>query len=441
MRVAIVGAGPTGLFTATVLARRGHRVTLVDRDPGPAADGSWARRGVMQFHHPHGIRQPIVDVLGTDLPDVGEALVAAGAEPILVQGHPGGLKSRRITFERVLRSAAVAEPGVTTVVGHADEVLSDRGRACGVRIDGAVLDADLVINATGRSGRLADALRAPETSGDCGISYVSRQYQLLPGAEPGPASSPVGLISRFAGYIAVVFVQDNGTMSASLTRCDTDEELAGWRFPEVYEAVARIVPGLAEWTDPGRSRPITRVLPGVHLRNTYRGQLDERGRVALPGLIHLGDVVCTTNPTAGRGIATSLSQASSLTGLLAEHPDDVRAATLAFDDYCTTSIKPWFDDHQASDPDAVRLLAGQDLDLSRPLTSVHITAAADADPELKPLVGPYLGMNALPSSLAAAEPGARRVYEGGWRPELLPGPTRDDLVDLISRTEYAATPG
>ena len=39
MRVAIIGAGPTGLFLGAALARRGHRVTAVDRDPGPAADG------------------------------------------------------------------------------------------------------------------------------------------------------------------------------------------------------------------------------------------------------------------------------------------------------------------------------------------------------------------------------------------------------------------
>jgi hypothetical protein len=50
MRVVVIGAGPTGLFTAMALASRGHEVTVVDRDPGPCSDGSWSRRGVMQFH-------------------------------------------------------------------------------------------------------------------------------------------------------------------------------------------------------------------------------------------------------------------------------------------------------------------------------------------------------------------------------------------------------
>lgn len=47
MHTAIVGAAPTGIFTAIALARRGHEVTAIDRDPGPDGDGSWNRRGVM----------------------------------------------------------------------------------------------------------------------------------------------------------------------------------------------------------------------------------------------------------------------------------------------------------------------------------------------------------------------------------------------------------
>jgi 2-polyprenyl-6-methoxyphenol hydroxylase-like FAD-dependent oxidoreductase len=44
MHAAIVGAGPTGLFAAIALARRGHTVTVVDRDPGPVPDATWQRR-------------------------------------------------------------------------------------------------------------------------------------------------------------------------------------------------------------------------------------------------------------------------------------------------------------------------------------------------------------------------------------------------------------
>jgi 2-polyprenyl-6-methoxyphenol hydroxylase-like FAD-dependent oxidoreductase len=437
MQVSIVGAGPTGLFTAIALARRGHRVTVVDRDRGPAPDGSWERRGVMQFHHPHGLRKQIVDVLDAEMPEVKARLVAAGAAETILPAEGDrparvlGMQCRRSTFERVLRASAVAEPGVTLMPGHADGVLRERGRAAGLRVDGEELPADLVLNASGRSGRIGDDLRAPEEGSDCGLSYVSRQYALLDGAEHGPVNSPVGLVTRFHGYLAGVFLQDNRTVSTLVARPSTDRPLADLRFEDAFEAAARAIPGLAEWTAPERTVPITSVLPGGHLRNTYRGQFDEHGRIALPGLVHVGDVVCTTNPTAGRGMATSLLQAQRLVALLGEHADVVDVTT-AFDAWCLEWIRPWFTDHLAWDADEVRQWAGEDIDLSRPLTSGHIVAAAEVDRSLMRVVGRYLGMEVLPAALAEVEPQARAIYAGGWRPAVPPGPTRDDLVDLIS---------
>ncbi|MDT5002570.1 MAG: hypothetical protein QOK12_4675 [Mycobacterium sp.] len=72
MRAIIVGAGPTGLFTAMALASRSHDVVLVDRDPGPPASGTWQRKGVMQFHHAHTLRGPVVEALRAEMPDVLE---------------------------------------------------------------------------------------------------------------------------------------------------------------------------------------------------------------------------------------------------------------------------------------------------------------------------------------------------------------------------------
>ena len=80
MRTVIVGAGPTGLFTAIALARRGREVVVVDRDSGPPAHGMWQRKGVMQFHHAHTFRGPVVEALQAEMPDVLDDLTAAGAE-------------------------------------------------------------------------------------------------------------------------------------------------------------------------------------------------------------------------------------------------------------------------------------------------------------------------------------------------------------------------
>lgn len=56
--IIVIGAGPTGLATAALLAARGHQVTVLERDPaGPPATGkeaweSWERPGVSQLRLP-----------------------------------------------------------------------------------------------------------------------------------------------------------------------------------------------------------------------------------------------------------------------------------------------------------------------------------------------------------------------------------------------------
>src|SRR5215469_10390609 len=82
MRVAVIGLGPAGLLMGAGLARRGHHVVAVERDPGPAADGSWPRRGVMQFHHAHAFRDPVKQVLAHEVPAAVDRWLAAGAEPV-----------------------------------------------------------------------------------------------------------------------------------------------------------------------------------------------------------------------------------------------------------------------------------------------------------------------------------------------------------------------
>jgi flavin-dependent dehydrogenase len=443
MRVAIIGAGPTGLYTAVALARRGHDVSVVDRDPGPSGNGWWPRSGVMQFHHPHAFRLQVVEALQAELPEAWDALLAAGAVPVYAPGQPGlviGIRCRRAVFETVLRSQAVAEPAVTLVSAQADAVVHERGRVTGVRIRDRMLPADLVLDTSGRAGRLSRSVRAAEPeSGDCGLSYVSRQYRLRPGASEGPTNAPPGLVTAYPGYLAIVFPHDNRTFSALIAHASTTRDLAGLRTVVAYEAAARAIPPLAIWTDPHRSRPITPVLRGGHLYNSYRGQRDDASHIAWPGLIALGDSVCTTNPSLGRGIATSLLQARQLLALLDEPKHDVASVALAFDAWCEEHIKPWFADHVYIDADVQRRWAGGDVDLSRRLPSDLIVAAAEADPELNRTIVPYFMMRALPSSLGAIEPRVRDLYAGGWRPAVPEGPSRGDLAEIVARTAGEAT--
>src|SRR6478609_1968175 len=159
MHVVIVGSGPVGTVAALLLARRGDRVTLVDRDPGPSVN-SWERKGVMQFHQPHGFRAGFRAILLEHLPDVYRALIEAGS----VVDQPDdperrtGMAVRRPVLERTLWNIADREPGVTRVTGNVDAVRVESGRVVGVGIGRWTVAADLVIDAEGRGRRFGGEL-------------------------------------------------------------------------------------------------------------------------------------------------------------------------------------------------------------------------------------------------------------------------------------------
>lgn len=441
MRTVIVGAGPTGLFTAIALARRGHEVTVVDRDPGPPSDPTtvWRRKGVMQFHHAHTFRGQVIDALRAEMPDVLDELITAGSRIATTgENRPVALLCRRATFERIVWSRAVAAQGLELVCGHVDGITHDHGRIIGVPVDGRTLPADLVIDASGRSSRFTDGIRPSAEGGDCGAVYVTREYQLFDSTDTGPMNSPIGLSLSFVGYLAIAFLHDNGAFSITLTHDGTDKRLRLLRRDQVFDDVVRTIPLLADWTDASRAQPISPVLPGGRLYNTYRGQLDGAGRPALHGLISVGDAVCTTTPLAGRGVTLALMQAGQLVRTLEVHGRDIATATMQFDHWCTHHIRPWFDDHRYTDTDRVRRWSGGEVDISRPLPSDLIVAAAEADPALKDLVDPYTTMDALPASLAPAQARAREIYAHGWRPPVPDGPTREQLSSAVSRTPAAA---
>lgn len=433
MRTVVVGGGPTGLFTAIALARRGREVVVVDRDPGPPPHGPWKRRGVMQFHQAHTFRGQVVDALRAEMPDVLQTLVGSGAEIAAApDGSAVAALCRREIFERVLRAHAHRQPGLTVVTGHVDAVVRERGRVVGAVVDRKRLSAELVIDAAGRSSRVMRALREPADGGSCAAVYVTRQYRLNDPGVRGPVNSPIGLSLGMAGYFVVVFRHDNGMFSVTLTHGGTDDRLRELRRADVFDAVLRAIPGVADWVHPQVSTPVTDVLPGGQLYNSYRGQCGVDGRV-VPGLVAVGDAVCTTTPLAGRGVALAFRQARHLVAALTDHPADPAAAAAAFDSWCRTHIRPWFVDHMRCDADRMRRWAGGDVDLTTSLPSDLIVAAAQADSSLRPMVEPYERMLALPQSLDELQGAALQVYRSGWRPVLPPGPTSADLTAMCEQ--------
>ncbi|HET6729869.1 MAG TPA: NAD(P)/FAD-dependent oxidoreductase [Jiangellaceae bacterium] len=432
MRVSIVGAGPAGTTAALLLARQGHHITLVDRDPGPRPGEGWERVGVMQFHLPQTLRAPGRNLLARRLPDLHQALMDAGA---VVAAPPGGpeyaanLYVRREVMERAMWEFTSREPGISRVRGHADGVVLDDDRVTGVvvstRSTRQTIGADLVVDASGRAGRFAAAYRAQVDGGDCGVAYASRLFQLRPGADPGPMNGGPGWMAEYDGLLNIIFVHDAGTFSVLLARLGSDRELTALRDETAYTTALSLLPAAAEWTDPARAFPIDKVRAGAGLVNLYRPQTRE-----VTGLLAIGDAVCTTNPTGGRGVTLAMRAAAELADLVATHPHPQWAARL--DAWSLEQLRPWFEEHLIFDRAMRARWSRQPLDPNADISWDLVAAAATQRPDFMPALAPFLAMLALPHTIDPLRDQVRAMLRNGWRPPTPPGPTRDDLVAAIS---------
>jgi 2-polyprenyl-6-methoxyphenol hydroxylase-like FAD-dependent oxidoreductase len=430
MKALVAGGGPVGIYTAVALARRGHEVTLVDRDPGPTADGTWKRAGVMQFQHAHGWRPQVVAALRAEMPDVVDALFAAGAQRMHPPGMPEmeAMACRRPVVEQTLRECAAREPGLTWLTAHVDDICVVDGVATGLVVDGHEHRADLVVVATGRASHLGEDLRGPVEGGPCGFSYVSRVYRarqghpgydrFFPSFETGP------------GYVSLVMGHDAGTHSVVIAYPSDAEEFAVLRTNAGQQRACEVIPNLVPWTDPERFEPITDALVGGRLTNTYRHQGPALGLPPARGLYFVGDAVMTTNPAAGRNLALLLPHVQHFLASLDDPEQDLDDASLALDAWAEQHLRPWYLDHAHWDRTLLRRFAGHDLDLEDRIPSDVICAAAEVDESLRPYAGMYGGMVTGPDILDAAEPRVRELLAEGWRPKT-PGPTGAELAEAM----------
>ena len=225
----------------------------------------------------------------------------------------------------------------------------------GVRTDRDDLAADLVVDATGRRSPVDDWLtqigaRTTATwRAECGIAYFSRHYRVRPGAGL-PAPLVTRIVVALDEFLAGKWGGDNGAVQLVVAPLAADHRFRTARDPQVFTAVLRTIPAYRAWLDV--MDPITGVFPMAGLHNTLR-RLVVDGTPVATGLHAIGNSVCTTNPTLGRGLALALSGAADLADAVGEHAADPAAQALALDRLAGAHVVPFY--HDQAVIDAARL--------------------------------------------------------------------------------------
>jgi 2-polyprenyl-6-methoxyphenol hydroxylase-like FAD-dependent oxidoreductase len=379
--IAVVGGGAAGLFAALLLARAGHQALVLERDslqPAPDVESAAAaafRPSAPQIVQPHIVMARCRQLLIERLPDVYAELLAAGvAEAPLRTQMPDSLSdtaawpgdewltpmmTRRSTVDWVLQRAAAAEPRVTVRLGvKVTGLLTASGRpgdqpphVTGVRTDCGDLAADLVVDATGRRSPIDDWLTqagARTTAAwraECGIAYYSRHYRVRPDADL-PAPLVTRIVMALDEFMAGKWGGDNRAVQLVVAPLAADHRFRTARDPQVFTAVLRTIPTYAAWLEV--MDPITDVFPMAGLHNTLR-RLIVDGTPVATGLHAIGDSVCTTNPTLGRGLALALTGAADLADTLDEHAADPAEQALALDRLVGAHVVPFYRDQAAID--------------------------------------------------------------------------------------------